>query len=511
VVFAILGACGGSGSNGGGGGGGGDVPPETEGGVPQPLDGASATFSLTIAPVVIRQGATGSIVVDVQRTGSPDAIDLSVRGLPPSMQATPSKMHLGPADTVATFVVGVAKNAPQGAIAGVTVEAVGTSTVEAPVDLTIGGAFGSQDTTFGGATGYVSLENVLPATAQVRGITRANGDVYVAYTTTEGDGSHGVVVALSDKTGAVDTTFGTQGVYKTNAAWFAYGVYAQASGRILLYGNFQNGARYDGELIALTKTGTLDTSFSLGSGRVALQLDGTVTEIWNVTESPGARIYAGGRAGNDAFVQALDASGKNVGGAFGPLGARRITGDASQPFRITSVTAAADNSVYAHYDSEIAARADGVHAFGADGSVVAGWGSLSAMGVGTGSGKHSASLLAGTSITSAWCSGGGSGLGVKTLDAATGATLASQGAWAALSCGDVGGLVRTADGALVVLVVGSGGETDLARMKPDLSADPSYPIATSAFGSTDARMTDADDGKYFLAVTSPAHVYRLWN
>jgi uncharacterized delta-60 repeat protein len=150
-----------------------------------------------------------SLVVDVAVTRKPPftkGMTITPRGLPAGLAAPP--VDITPNDVSAKLTLTVSASVAQGALTGVTFEATSEGALigKTAVDGFVRGAPGELDTTFGNS-GQVDLGTDFNGLAM-----RADGSFYVLESLNQS------AVRRYSKDGALDTTFGTAGVYTPGAA-----------------------------------------------------------------------------------------------------------------------------------------------------------------------------------------------------------------------------------------------------------------------------------------------------
>jgi len=207
---------------------------------------------------------------------------------------------------------------------------------------------GSIDVTFGcqGVTSFGSST----VDTQIRALGVQSGDKIIAAGETydQGTNNHDVWVARFTSSGALDTTFGTGGVFKRDftlplgGAESVEAVLVQPSGAIVLGGGYwreDNGLR-EGFLVRLTPGGALDPSFASGG----IQTLTTMTYVNALASSDGTIVAAGEKCtGNQSTCVATVGRYSGVNGApeagFGSSGVKTSLLGGSENAHAYAVTA----------------------------------------------------------------------------------------------------------------------------------------------------------------------------
>lgn len=270
VLAAVLTGCGGGSDSAASPQPGPASPPPAQ--QPQPDPAPGFAFALDTGKAIVWQGRQASVTLTVQRqAGFGGALQFSVEGLPAGTTAAPLEIAAGATTGTLTLQAGI--DAPHSLPTAVTVKAsAGTLGASQPLTVTVRGAAGDVDTSFGGG-----------ATLTAGGLT----DDYVRGIAVQADGraivvGHGVSTAASGtdfllmrylRDGGLDASFGSGGRVATafgNGARSdeAQAVLVQPDGRILVAGASDQGTTgYDFALARYHADGTLDASFGSG-GRV---------------------------------------------------------------------------------------------------------------------------------------------------------------------------------------------------------------------------------------------------
>lgn len=247
-------------------------------------------LALSTDKALVQQGATTSVRVTLTRmAGFTDAVQLTLSGLPAGVTASSATIaaNATTADLVLTAQAGAPHSLPTTATLKAT--AAGAQLLQRPLSVTVRGAAGSVDTSFGGGinTTPVGFEDYANAVA-----VQPDGKVIVAGSSSSSAGTF-ITLVRYGRDGGLDATFGSGGKLVTpvgadNDA--AHAVAVQADGRIVVVGSSsQPGTGDDFVVLRYQADGTLDagfgnggkvvTSFSTDSDRalaVAIQDDGKI-------------------------------------------------------------------------------------------------------------------------------------------------------------------------------------------------------------------------------------------
>ena len=166
---------------------------------------------------------------------------------------------------------------------------------------------GNLDTTFGGTNSGTTV-TALPGAVSPAIAFQSNGQIIVV-SGTNGDQA----VLRYSANGALDTTFGTNGIVTTNAGGtdFANAVAVQSDDKIVVTGHANvSGDTSDISLVRYNADGTLDkTAFGSGTGIVTTDIGGRFDNAFSVAlQSPAAAttgILVSGNTGSGGFSQAL--------------------------------------------------------------------------------------------------------------------------------------------------------------------------------------------------------------
>lgn len=337
VLAASLAACGGGGSATVTGPSPGPGPSPNPNPNPNPTPTPGFNFTLDTSRVIVWQGQQATVQVAVQRdAGFTDAINFAVDSLPAG--ATAAALSVAAGSNTGTLTLQAAAGAPHSLPTSVAVKASATGTAGATqaLTLTVRGAAGDIDTSFGGGT------LVTPG-----GLT----DDYVRGVAVQADGKavvvgHGVFSAASGtdfmlvrhlRDGGLDPSFGTGGKVATafgngGGSDEAQAVAVQPDGKILVAGASDQGATgYDFALARYNADGTLDATFGT-NGRIITSFGNGADRAYALVVQPDGKIVVGGDSnqganGNDFALARYNANGTldttfgNGGKVLTPIGA----------------------------------------------------------------------------------------------------------------------------------------------------------------------------------------------
>lgn len=311
-------------------------PTPAPGPAPTPAPSPGFTFTLDAPRVIVWQGQQATLKVNVQRdVGFAEAINVAVENLPNGASAAALSVAAG--STTGTLTLQAAANAPHSLPTSVAVKAsaTGVAATSQPLTLTVRGAAGDIDTSFGGGT------LVTPG-----GLT----DDYVRGVAVQADGKplvvgHGVfnnatgtdfMLLRHLRDGGLDPSFGTGGKVSTafnngGRSDEAQAVAVQPDGKILVAGTSDQGASgYDFALARYNADGTLDATFGNG-GRVTTAFGNGADKAYALLLQPDGKIVVAGDSDQGAngkdFALArynadgsLDAGFGNAGKVITPIG-----------------------------------------------------------------------------------------------------------------------------------------------------------------------------------------------
>lgn len=315
------------------------VPNPTPNPNPNPTPAPGFAFTLDTARVVVWQGQQATVQVNVQRdAGFNEAINLVAEGLPAG--ATVAALSVPAGSSTGTLTVQAAADAPHSLPTSVTVKAsaTGAAATTKPLTLTVRGAIGEIDTSFGGGTlvvqGGITDDYVRGLAVQADGKALVVGHAVFGGTTTGTD----FMLVRHLRDGGLDPTFGTGGRVSTafnngGASDEAQAVAVQPDGKIVVAGTSDQGATgFDFALARYNPDGSLDTTFG-NAGRVTTAFGNSADRAYAVLIQPDGKIVVGGTStqganGNDFALArynadgSLDASFGNGGKVLTAIGAQ---------------------------------------------------------------------------------------------------------------------------------------------------------------------------------------------
>jgi uncharacterized delta-60 repeat protein len=285
------------------------VSTETMPGAPVPATSPDFDIVLGAVKLPVLQGTAASLQVTVTRkAGFVAPITLVQTGLPPGATLTPvtvSPSDVSPSSEV-ILTISAAATAPHSLPTAVTIRAqAGTAEVTKPLTVTITGAPGALDTSFGGGKVIVPVgasDDYAYAMA-----AQPDGKILLAGRSAERLGDFAIV--RLDRDGALDAGFGTSGKVTLDfngAADIAYAVAVADDGKIVLGGTSTiTGKGNDFALVRLLPTGAVDPSFGTG-GKLVTDLGGDSETIYALALSPDGKILAGGDSNQGGTATGLD-------------------------------------------------------------------------------------------------------------------------------------------------------------------------------------------------------------
>lgn len=240
------------------------------------LQGASATLSVTIARL---EGLHGPV-------------EITAVGLPAGVTADP--LTIADGAMTGTLTLRAPASAPHSLPTSVTVRGTaGTVSADAPATVTVYGAPGSLDTSFGG--GKVMLPGGASDDYAYAAAVQADGKIVIAGRAAEQRGDFALI--RLDRDGNLDTSFGTGGRVLTDFAGASETIYAiaiQPDGKIVAAGvSTVTGSGNDFALARYRPDGSLDTSFGTG-GKVTTTIGPDSDTAYAVLVQPDGTIVAGG-------------------------------------------------------------------------------------------------------------------------------------------------------------------------------------------------------------------------
>lgn len=292
AALVLLAAC--------GGGGGSDAPaaPAPVPNPPPPPPPADFTIDLSEDKAVVMQGGTRTVTATVTRlNGFTGAVTIQLGDLPAGVGAAP--VIIDAASNSAIVTLNAEGTAPHSLPTNSTV--VGSSgqrSVNKPLTVTVRGAAGTVDTSFGGGKVVTPIGNAEDYVSTMA--VQADGKVIVVGNTTGPQGTN-IGIVRYQRDGAIDTTFGNGGKVVTSIGArteMANAVAIQADGKIVVGGQTDvgvppAGSDYDFALVRYNTDGSLDNTFGNG-GIVVTSFGGDADRITAIQIQADGRIVVGG-------------------------------------------------------------------------------------------------------------------------------------------------------------------------------------------------------------------------
>ncbi|WP_170131213.1 hypothetical protein [Deinococcus yavapaiensis] len=260
-------------------------------------DAPIITLSAVRLPVVT--GAAARLGVTIDRRGVTGPVTISLDGLPTGAKA--SSVVIPSAANTADVTVTATRGAPHSRPTTATLHArFEHGSVSRAVVVTVRGAAGSLDTTFGTAGVAVTKASLGESQANAMAVLPDGKIVVVG----EAFGQLGDFMILRyDRDGILDSSFGTNGkvvVDFEGGRDVAEAVVVQPDGKVIVGGSASSsaasGRRESFAAVRLTSTGKLDASFGT-NGKVTIAFpDSSVGKTHAVALQPDGKIVLGGEA-----------------------------------------------------------------------------------------------------------------------------------------------------------------------------------------------------------------------
>lgn len=272
--------------------------------------------------VTLREGSSVDVLVTVARPADvTEALTLTVSGLAPGVLAATGTVPSGA--TQASVRMSAAKGVQQGTSSFDVVVQGKSKSASAHVGLTIVGAPGVFDTTFGPASaGGRSFAKITDMTVSNLGV---QADGHIVLGGTSGSSTHDFVAVRFDSAGMTDDAFGTSGkaVHDFGGDEYAQDMIVLRDGKILLGGYTYSPSSYGMAFARFDQSGAPDLAFG-GSNNGRLVVAPTQYQIvYGLREQPDGKILGAGIHFNgtdhDFAVTRLSAQGV-LDTAFGSSG-----------------------------------------------------------------------------------------------------------------------------------------------------------------------------------------------
>ena len=266
---------------------------------------APCTVALSTDKALVQQGQSTTVRVTLARAaGFTDAVQVSLANLPAGVTAAPATIAAGA--TTADLVLTAQASAPHSlpTTAALTATAPG-ALLHKPLSVTVRGAAGSVDTSFGGGvqTTPVGFEDYAHAVA-----VQPDGKVIVAGSSSSNAGTF-VTLVRYGRDGGLDPSFGNGGKLVTPVGPnndSALAVAVQADGRIVVAGSTaQAGTGQDFLVLRYLADGRLDAGFGSG-GQVITSFGVDADRALAVAIQPDGKIVVGGESQSGASASGVD-------------------------------------------------------------------------------------------------------------------------------------------------------------------------------------------------------------
>ena len=266
---------------------------------------APYTLALSTDKALVQQGQSTTVRVTLARAaGFTGAVQVGLSGLPAGVTASSATIaaNATTADIVLSAQAGAPHSLPQ--TAHLTATATG-ALLHKPLSVTVRGAAGSVDTSFGGGvqTTPVGFEDYANAVA-----VQPDGKVVVAGSSSNNAGTF-VTLVRYGRDGGLDPSFGTGGKLVTPVGAnndTALALAVQADGRIVVVGSTAQAATgQDFLVLRYLADGTLDPSFGAG-GKVITSFSNDADRALAVAIQPDGKIVVGGESQSGASTSGVD-------------------------------------------------------------------------------------------------------------------------------------------------------------------------------------------------------------
>jgi uncharacterized delta-60 repeat protein len=266
---------------------------------------APYTVALSTDKALVQQGQSTTVRVTLTRApGFTGAVQVSLGGLPAGVTAGTATIAANA--TSAELVLSAQASTPHSlpATAHLTASATGAQ-LHKPLSVTVRGAAGSVDTSFGGGvqTTPIGYEDYANAVA-----VQPDGKVVVAGSSSSNAGTF-VTLVRYGRDGGLDTTFGNGGKLVTPVGASddaALALAVQADGRIVVVGSTEQAATgQDFLVLRYLADGSLDPSFGSG-GKVITSFGDDSDRALAVAIQPDGKIVVGGESQSGASTSGID-------------------------------------------------------------------------------------------------------------------------------------------------------------------------------------------------------------
>lgn len=270
---------------------------------------APYSLALSTDKALVQQGQSTTVRVTLTRAaGFTGAVQLAVSGLPTGVTASGATIAANA--TTADIVLSAQAGAPHSLPTTAALTATSTATtpgslLHKPLSVTVRGAAGSVDTSFGGGvqTTPVGFEDYANAVA-----VQPDGKVVVAGSSSSNAGTF-VTLVRYGRDGGLDSSFGNGGKLVTPVGAnndTALALAVQADGRIVVAGSTaQPGTGQDFLVLRYLADGSLDPAFGSG-GKVITAFGNDADRALAVAIQPDGKIVVGGESQSGASASGVD-------------------------------------------------------------------------------------------------------------------------------------------------------------------------------------------------------------
>lgn len=270
----------------------GDAAPGGDGGAPVP-SANDLSIVTDKGSLILQEGASVDVLITASRpVDLTEALTISVLGLPSAVIATAGVVPSGA--NQASVRISAAKGVSQGTSTFDVVVQGKAKSASAHLGLTVIGAPGVLDTTFGPpGSGGRSLGKITDMTVSNLGV---QADGHIVLGGTSGSAAHDFVAVRFDANGTTDDAFGQSGkaVHDFGGDEYAQDMIVMRDGKILLGGYTYSPSSYGMAFARFETTGAPDLGFGgANSGRVVLAP--TQYQIaYGLKEQPDGKILGAG-------------------------------------------------------------------------------------------------------------------------------------------------------------------------------------------------------------------------
>ncbi|HEY5448164.1 MAG TPA: hypothetical protein VIQ54_05405 [Polyangia bacterium] len=280
---------------------------------PDPTPPATSfALALSSDKLPVLTGSSATIEVTLTRTSGFDgAVTLTPAGLPPLATASFAPETLAAGQTKSTLTVTAPAGTPHSLPTAVTIRgAAGNKQVTKPLTVTITGAPGSLDTSFGATGGKVLIPAGASDDYALAMAVQPDGKIVAVGRAAENRTDFAVMRLERD--GALDATFGpstSPGKVLTDfgaSSDIAYAVAVQPDGKIVVAGNtIVAGSGLDFAVARYNADGSLDTTFGSG-GKLTTAFSADSDTAYALLLQPDGKIVVGGDSNQGSSGTGID-------------------------------------------------------------------------------------------------------------------------------------------------------------------------------------------------------------